>query len=179
MIGKFELLFGGIEIDEKIVEFVEDFLDPRIGPVDLVDDGDRGQLRLERLHQHVTRLRQRTFAGIDQKQNAVDHLQCALDLAAEIAVAGRIDDVDLHAVVTDARGLGENRDSPLPLEIVGIHDAFGDFFVGSENAALAQHGVHERRLAVVDVGDDRYVSNLVIRHNLPLSTSLLEPPREK
>ena len=89
----------------------------------------------------------------------------ALDFAAEIAVAGRIDDVDLDAVVADAGGLGENGDAALALQVVRVHDALGDFFVGAENAALPEHGVDQRGLAVVDVRDDGDVANLVVRHN--------------
>ena len=37
------------------------------------------------------------FGGIDQQHHAVDHGEDALHLAAEIGVAGRIDDVDAHA----------------------------------------------------------------------------------
>ena len=103
-------------------------------------------------------MRQRPFAGIDQQQHAIDDLQGALDFAAEVAVARRIDDIDLHAVIADARGLGENRDSPLALEIVGVHDPLGNFFVGSKNSALPQHRVHERGFSVIDMRDDRDVA---------------------
>jgi len=42
----------------------------------------------------------------------------------------------------------------LALQVVRIHHAVGHFLIGSENAALAQHGVHKRRLAMVHVGND-------------------------
>ena len=83
-------------------------------------------------------------------------------------MARRVDDIDFYAVVADSRRFGENRDTTLPLEIIGIDYPLDDLFVGSENAALAQHCVDERRLAVVNVSDDCYVSNLIIRHNHPL-----------
>ena len=121
-----------------------------------------GQLGFERLHQHVAGLRQRAFAGVDQQHDAVHHLERALDFAAEIAVAGRIDDVDLDAVVADAGGLGEDGDAALALQVVGVHDALDDVFVGAEDAALVEHGVHERGLAVVDVRDDGDVANALV-----------------
>ena len=55
------------------------------------------QAALERLAQHEARLRHRPFGGVDQQQAAVGHLQHALDLAAEVGVAGRVDEVDLGA----------------------------------------------------------------------------------
>ena len=53
----------------------------------------------ERLARNEAGLRHRAFDGIDQQQHAVDHRQHALDLAAEIGVPGRVDDVDMRAVV--------------------------------------------------------------------------------
>ena len=41
-------------------------------------------------------------------RNAVDHLQHALDLAAEVGVARGIDDVDLHALVGAGAVFGQN-----------------------------------------------------------------------
>ena len=95
---KIELVFVRVEIDEQIVDLVQNFGDARIRPVDLVDDHDRLQLRFERFHQNVTRLRQRAFARVDQQHDAIHHLERAFHFAAEIAVAGRIHNVDLRAV---------------------------------------------------------------------------------
>ena len=39
------------------------------------------------------------LGGIHQQQNAVDHLQHALHLAAKVSVARGVDDVDLDALV--------------------------------------------------------------------------------
>ena len=44
-------------------------------------------------------------------------------------------------------------------EVVGVHDAVGEGFVRAEGAALAEHGVNEGGLAVVDVGDDGNVED--------------------
>ena len=130
----------------------------RVGAIDLVDDDDGLEVGFERFHQNVTRLRQRAFAGVHQQHHAIDDLEGAFDFTAEIAVAGRVDDVDFGAVKTHAGDLGENGDAALALQIVGIHHAFGDFFVGAENAALPEHGVDQRGLAVVDVRNDGDVS---------------------
>ena len=86
--------------------------------------------------------------------HAVDHRQRPLHLAAEIGVARRVDDVDQGAVIVDRGVLGQDRDAALALELVAVHGALGDALVGAEDAALMQQGVDERRLAVVDVGDD-------------------------
>ena len=54
-----------------------------------------GSRRLERLAQDEARLGQRALGGVDEQHHAVDHRQPALDLAAEVGVAGGVDEVDL------------------------------------------------------------------------------------
>src|ERR1039458_528872 len=157
-----ELLFGGVEVDEKIVDLVEHLRDARIRPIDLVDHDDRRKLVLQRLAQHVARLRQRPFARVHQQHDAVHNLQRALHFSAEIAVPGRVDDVDLHPVVTHAGDLGEDGDAPLPLQVVGVHHAVHVLLMRAEDAALVQHGVHQGGLAMIYVRDDGDVANVWI-----------------
>ena len=64
----------------------------------LVDDDDDGQVGLEGLAQHEAGLRERALGGIDHEDDTVDHRQASLDLAAEVGVAGGVDDVDGDAV---------------------------------------------------------------------------------
>src|SRR5205807_7536669 len=64
----------------------------------------------------------RPFGSVDQEQDALDHRQNALDLRAEIAVPGSVDDVDDGVAVADGRIFREDRDSPLALEVSGVHD---------------------------------------------------------
>jgi hypothetical protein len=79
--GELELLFGGIEVDEQVVDLVQHLVRPRVLAVDLVHDEDRGQLLLEGLAQDVPRLRERAFGGVHEEHDAVHHLERALDLA--------------------------------------------------------------------------------------------------
>jgi hypothetical protein len=65
-----------------------------VGAVDLVDAEDRLQAHLQRLGQHELGLRHDAFLGVDQQDAAVHHAEDALHLAAEVGVAGRVDDVD-------------------------------------------------------------------------------------
>jgi len=81
--GKVELILGGVEVDEKIVDFVQDFFGPRVRAVDLVQDHHGGKLGRERFLENVARLRQWPFAGVNQEHHPVDHPQGALDFAAE------------------------------------------------------------------------------------------------
>ena len=109
---------------------------------------------------HELGLRQRPLGGVDQHQRAVHHVEDALDLAAEIGVAGRIDDVDAGVLPEDRGRLGEDGDAALALEVVGIHRALGHALVLAERAGLLQQPVDQRGLAVVDVGDDGDVAEV-------------------
>ena len=162
-----DLLLVGVEVEEERVDLVDDLGDARVGPVDLVDDQDHVQLQLERLAQHEAGLGQRALAGVDQQQHAVDHRQPALDLAAEVGVPGRVDDVDLRPAVAHGRVLGQDRDALLALEIARVEHAILYRFVLAEGPGLPQHRVDQRRLAMVDVRDDRHVADVcAFCHNL-------------
>ena len=88
----------GIEVHEQLVHLVDDLGDAGVGPVDLVDHEDHGQVAGERLAEHETGLRQRPFGGVDEQHDAVDHRERPLDLATEVGVAGRVDDVQRDVV---------------------------------------------------------------------------------
>ena len=155
-----ELLVRGIERGEQIEHLVHHFRRAGVGAIDLVDHDDRLQPHLQRLGDDELGLGQGTFGGVDQHQRAVDHVQDALDLAAEIGVARRVDDVDAGALPEDRGDLGENGDAALALEIVGIHRAFGHPLVVAERAGLLQQTVDQRGLAMVDMGDDGDIAKM-------------------
>ncbi len=155
-----ELLVGGVERREQVEHLVDDFGDARVRTIDLVDGDDRLQAELERLADHEFGLRHRAFSGVDQHDHAVDHRQDALDLAAEIGVAGGVDDVDLGAFPGHRGALGQNGDAALTLQIVGVHGALGDLLVVAIGAGLLQQLVDQGGFAVVDVGDDGDVAKV-------------------
>ena len=157
------------QVHEQLVGLVDDLVDPGVAAVGLVDDQDHRHVGVERLAQHEPGLGERALGGVDQQHDAVDHRQPALDLAAEVGVAGGVDDVDRHRL-TAAGGTGvvhrgvlrEDRDALLALEVAGVHHPLGDALglVGGERPGLVQHRVDERGLAVVDVRDDRDVAEV-------------------
>jgi hypothetical protein len=155
-----ELLVGGVERGEQIEHLVDDFGRARVGAVDLVDDDDRLQADLQCLRDDELGLRQRAFSGVDQHQGAVHHVEDALDLAAEVGVAWRVDDVDAGVLPLHRSGLGENGDAALALDVVGVHRAFGDALVFTERAGLLQQAVNEGGLAMIDVCDDGDVAQI-------------------
>ena len=165
---KVELLVAGIECGEKVEHLVHHLRRARVGAVDLVDDDDGLQSHLQRLRHHEFGLRQRALGGVHQHDGAVNHIEDALDLAAKIGMAGRVDDIDA-GVFPDHRGrLGQNGDTAFALEIVGIHGALDHALVLAERARLLQQPVDQGGLAVVDVGDDGDVAEI---HDVPENQS--------
>jgi hypothetical protein len=57
--------------------------------------------------------------------------------------------------------LAKDRDAALALLIDRVHHALGDLLVRREHTGLAQHGVDQRRLAVIDVRDYRDVAQFL------------------
>ena len=75
----------------------------------------------------------------------------------------------MHAFVLDRRVLGKNRDATLFFQVIGVHDAFDQLLVSGEGAGLTQQLIHERGLAVVNVGDDGDVADRANGHGVNLS----------
>ena len=161
-----ELLVVGAQRKEELEHQVEHFVRARVFPVDLVDDDDRLQMQIQGFLQDEFGPRERPFCGIDQEQDAVNPRQCSLNLAAEVGVSRRVDDVDLYAVVVDRGVLGENRNTALFLEIVRVHDAGDQLLVLPECPRLPEHMVHQRRLAVINVRDDRDIADVFSLHSV-------------
>ena len=74
----------------------------------------------------------------------------------------RVHDVDLGVAVLDGGVLGQNGDAALPLQVVGVHDALHRLLILAVYAALLEHLIHQRCLAVVNVGDNGYVSQFFV-----------------
>src|SRR3546814_6931561 len=91
-----------------------------------------------------------------------DLRQNALDLAAEVGVTRRIDDIDPRRVRAlmalrrpfDRGAFGENGDPALLFDVARIHRAFLDTLILAERPRLAEKLVDESGLAMIDVRDD-------------------------
>src|SRR3990172_8561350 len=152
--GEFDVSLTGVEVEEQLIHLVDDLVRSSVGTVDLVDHHDRRKIASERLGEHVPRQGHRALGGIDEEQDPIDEGEGALDFTPEVGVSGGVDEVDAHTLPLDRRGLGENRDAPLSLLVVGVHDPLDEGLVGGKDPRGAQHGINQRGLAVVDVRDE-------------------------
>ena len=151
---KIELLGGGVERDEQVEDLFQHLEVPLVRAVDLVDRDDRPQPARQRLGQHELGLRHRPLGGVHQDDDAVDHGQDALHLAAEIGVAGGVDDVDAGLLPHQRSDLGEDGDATLAFEVARIHRPLLDPLVVAEGAGLTEQHVDESGLAMIDVGNN-------------------------
>ncbi len=121
---------------------------------------------LQCLLEHEAGLRHGAFGRVYQQQHAVDHIEHALDFAAEVGVAGGVDDVDLDLLLglgiedADGRVLCQDGDTALALQVVGVHDAFGDLLIDAKDARLTEKPIDQGCLAVVNVGDNGDVTQI-------------------
>ena len=120
-----------------------------------------GQPGLQGLAQDEPGLGQGALGGVHQQQDTVHHGQAPLHLPAEVGVSRGVDDVDLDPVVEDGRVLGQDGDALLPLQVTRVHHPFVDRLVVPERPRLPEHGVDQGGLAVVDVGHDGHVADVV------------------
>ena len=120
-----QLLVGGADGGEQVEGVVQHPIRVGVRAVDLVQHHDRLEAQLQRLAEHELGLRHDAFLGVDQQDAAVHHAQDALDLAAEVGVAGGVDDVDAGVaglpMPEHAGALGQDGDAALALLVVGVH----------------------------------------------------------
>ena len=84
-----------------------------------------------------------------------------------MGVSRRVDDVDPVVVVAERAVLGGNGDATLAFQVHRIHEPLGHLLVVAEHVALTKEDVNQRGLAVVDVRDDRDVTDLALFHGDP------------
>ena len=101
-----ELLLVGIQINEKLQDFINNLLRTRLRTVDLVDADDNRKLQFQCLLQYELRLRHCSLEGVNHKNNTVYHFKDTFYLATEIGVARCVDNVDLCIFISDSGILG-------------------------------------------------------------------------
>ena len=123
------------------------------GQVDLVERGDDREVVLDRLVAVGERLRLDALRRVDEQDHALARGEAAADLVAEVDVARRVDQVDDVAVPLQPDVLRLDRDAALALEVHRVEELRAHV-ARIDRAGQLEQPVGERRLPVVDVGDD-------------------------
>ena len=157
---KIQLVLVRVEPGEQVEDLVQNLVRPLVLAVHLVDHDDGAKAQIERLAGDELGLGHGALGRVDEEQNAVDHGENALHLAAEIGMARRVDDVEPGAAIFHRRAFGENGDAPFALQIARVQGALRHLLVVADGAGLAQQAVHQRGLAVIHMGDDGEVPQI-------------------
>ena len=156
------------DIVGRAADQVHDLLGPAFGlgsgKIDLVENGDDLQVVLQGQVGVGQRLGLDALAGVDHQERPLARGQTARHLVGEVHVTGSVDEVELivapiPGLVVDAHGLGLDGDAPLPLDVHAVEHLLAHLPVG-HGVGYLQDAVGQRRLAVVDVGDDGEVADV-------------------
>ena len=156
----------GVEADH-VLDLLLDALGLGGRQVDLVEHRHDLVPGVERVIDVGERLRLDALARVDDEERALAGRQRARDLVGEVDVAGRVhqvEDVGLAVLgpVFEPHGLRLDGDAALALDVHRIEHLLDHLALGDRPGLLDQP-VGERRLAVVDMGDDREVADVVDR----------------
>ena len=158
---------GGVQADH-LLDLGADAL--RLGgrQVDLVEHRHDLVVGLDRLVDVGQRLRLHPLAGVDDQQRTLAGRQRPVHLVGEIDMAGRVDQVQVVGfavlgLVAQVHGLRLDGDAALALDVHGIEHLLLHFPL-AEPAGRLDQPVGQRRLAMVDMGDDGEVADVRQRH---------------
>ena len=135
--------------------------------VDLVDDRHDLVIMLDRLVHIGQRLRLDALCGVHHQQRALARGQAAAHLIGEVDMARRVHQVQRVGLAV-RRGIGQahrlrlDGDAALLLDLHIVEHLFRHLAVG-QAARLLDQAIGQRRLAMVDMRDDRKVADLVER----------------
>ena len=167
-----ELFVVCAEVHEELKNFIFNLTKTCVGLVYFVDANNNAMIEFQCLLQNETCLRHRALGSVNQKDNTVYHLQDSLNLATKVGVAGGIDDVDFNILVVNGGVLCQNGNAALFFQVARVHNANNGLLVFAVDTALLQKTVYQCRFTVVNVRDDRHVSQIFSDHfsNSPYSS---------
>ena len=133
------------------------------GQVDLVDHRHDLVVMLDRLVDVCERLRFHALRRIHHQQRAFARGKAAAHFIGEVDVARRVHQVQLIGLavlglVIKAHGLRLDGDAALLLDVHVVEHLLGHFTLGKAAGVLDQT-IRQRRLAVVDMGDDGEIAD--------------------
>ena len=146
-------------VAEQLRELERDAVGVGLRQVDLVHDRDDLEVVLDREVGVRERLRLDPLRRVDHEQRALARLQRARDLVGEVDVAGRVDQVQLVPLPGHPHRLRLDRDPALALEIHRVEHLRAHVAL-RHGVGQLEDAIGERRLAVVDVRDDREVADV-------------------
>ena len=155
-----------VEADD-VLDLLLDAIGLGGGQIDLVEHRHDLVAGVERVIDVGERLRFDPLAGVDDQQRAFARRQRPRHFVGEVDVAGRVHQVEdvglaVLGLVFEAHRLRLDGDAALALDVHRIEHLLDHVALG-HRAGLLDQPVGERRLAVVDMGDDGEVADVLDR----------------
>ncbi len=150
---------------EPFLDLVADPLGLGGGQVDLVDERDDREAGVHGQERVRDGLRLNALRRVDHQEHAFARGERSRDLVGEVDVPGGVDEIQLVAlavlgVVPHADGLRLDGDPALALDVHAVEHLLLHLALRHGVGEL-EDAVGQRRLAVVDVRDDREVANVI------------------
>ena len=101
--GEFNLILICAKLDKEVEHLVDNLVGSCAGAVDFVNDNKNLFLEVESLFQNESCLRHTALECVNEKKNAVNHGENSLNLAAEIGMAGGVNNVYFCVLVMNCR----------------------------------------------------------------------------
>ena len=162
-LGRDQHGLAGVDADH-LLDLLADALGLGGRQVDLVQHHDDLVVVVDRLVDVGQRLRLDALAGVDHQQRALAGGERARHLIGEVDMAGRVDQVEdvvlaIVGLVVEAHGLRLDGDAALALDVHVVEHLL--LHVAQlEAAGRLDQAVGQRRLAVVDMGDDCEIADV-------------------
>ena len=109
-------------------------------------------------------LRHRAFGCINKENYTIHHFKHTFNFSAEIRMAGSINYIYFNIFVMNGCIFSKNSYSSFSFNVVAIHNSFINSLVITKCSALFQHFVNESSFSMVNVSNNRYVSQIFSYH---------------
>ena len=142
----------------------------RLGPgeIDLVEDGDDLEPRVEREQQVRDRLRLHALRGIHDENRPLARVERAGDLVGKVHVARRVDEVQLvhptvGGAVLHAHGVQLDGDAALALQVHRVEHLLAHQPLVQRPGQLDEP-IGEGRFPMIDMGHDAEIADVILSH---------------
>ena len=171
--GKIKLLIAGFKLNHQVEHFVNHFVRTCTRAVNFVDHNHDAQPQRKSMLKHETRLRHGAFKRVNNKQRAISHVQHALHFTAEIGMARRIDNINLHIAVIDSDIFRKNGNAAFTFLVVAIKNPFFYLLICTKCSHCVQQAVDKCCFPVVYVRNNCHITDVFLFHKNPFSFTIM------
>ena len=146
---------------QLVFDLIEDFEGVAALPVELVDEGDDGDVAQPADLEQLQRARLDALGGVDDHDRRVDGGQRAVGVVGEVLVARRVEQVEDVVAIFEGHHRGDDGNAALALDLHPVGSGLDAVLLGLDlagelnGAAEQQQLFGQRRLARVGVRNDR------------------------